>query len=345
MEFIQKNENELNINDNKNSKELNQCHSVNDEDQNFKSNFDKNTLNLFKGIVKITNVSTNNKNKAPINKSNSASVKNLLNYTNNLYKNEEHLYKNRINIIKNCENNLFQETPIKTFSHKFSMNEKCEKSISSMMIPNLSKEKNITTVRKSLFKKSSCNDIGFGSKKQSKNGIGIKTKFVESSTNNNKLSQKYSFFYKLKEKEKNPSKTPYLDKKNWNSSYNLNKYNYNNNPDDKNKKNNSNILFVDQIQSQKNKLNNLIEKGKNKEIIIVQKDLNEKILPNINKADNNDNTNIKIEMGEKEKEKIIDNNIGIIENKNNLQNKKPKKNSNGIIINILNKPFFCCLKS
>ena len=112
MEFIQKNENELNINDNKNSKELNQCHSVNDEDQNFKSNFDKNTLNLFKGIVKITNVSTNNKNKAPINKSNSASVKNLLNYTNNLYKNEEHLYKNRINIIKNCENNLFQETPI-----------------------------------------------------------------------------------------------------------------------------------------------------------------------------------------------------------------------------------------
>ena len=243
--------------------------------------------------------------------------------------------------MKNCENNILQETPIKTFSHKFSMNENCEKSISSVMIPHISKEKNITTVRKSLFKKSSCNDIG--SKKQTKNGIGIKIKFVESSNINHKSSNKYAFFYKLKEKEKNPSKTPYLDKKFWNSSFNLNKYNDNNQND--NKLNNSNLLFVDQVQSQKNKLNHLIENGNNKEIII-QNNLDEKILPNINKADNNDNTNNKSEKVEKKKVEIIDNNNRINEKKNSLQNKKErKKNSNGIIINILNKPFFCCLKS
>ena len=325
-----------------NKKSINQCHSENNDEQNYKTNVDKDTLNLFKGIVKITNVQSNNLKKSPIIKSNSASVKNIINYTNTLYKNEEHLQKNHINIVKNCENNILQETPIKTFSHKFSMNENCEKSISSMMIPHISKEKNITTVRKSLFKKSSCNDIG--SKRQSKNGIGIKIKFVESSNINHKSSNKYAFFYKLKEKEKNPSKTPYLDKKFWNSSFNLNKYNDNNQND--NKLNNSNLLFVDQVQSQKNKLNHLIENGNNKEIII-QNNLDEKILPNINKADNNDNTNNKSEKVEKKKVEIIDNNNNRInEKKNSLQNKKErKKNSNGIIINILNKPFFCCLKS
>ena len=325
-----------------NKKPINQCHSETNDEQNFKTNVDKDTLNLFKGIVKITNVQSNNLKKSPIIKSNSASVKNIINYTNTLYKNEEHLQKNHINIVKNCENNILQETPIKTFSHKFSMNENCEKSISSVMIPHISKEKNITTVRKSLFKKSSCNDIG--SKRQSKNGIGIKIKFVESSNINHKSSNKYAFFYKLKEKEKNPSKTPYLDKKFWNSSFNLNKYNDNNQND--NKLNNSNLLFVDQVQSQKNKLNHLIENGNNKEMII-KNDLDEKILPNINKADNNDNTNNKSEKVKKKKVEIIDNNNNRInEKKNSLQNKKErKKNSNGIIINILNKPFFCCLKS
>ena len=58
------------------------------------------------------------------------------------------------------------------------------------------------------------------------------------------------------------------------------------------------------------------------------------------------NTNNKSEKVEKKKVEIIDNNHRINENKNSLQNKKErKKNSNGIIINILNKPFFCCLKS
>ena len=195
-------------------------------------------------------------------------------------------------------------------------------------------------MRKSLFKKSSCNDIG--SKRQSKNGIGIKIKFVESSNIYHKSSNKYAFFYKLKEKEKNPSKTPYLDKKFWNSSFNLNKYN-DNNQNENHKLNHSNLLSVDQVQYKKNKLNHLIENGNNKEIII-KNGLDEKILPNINRVDNNDNN--KSERVEKKNVEIIDNNNRINENKNSLQNKKErKKNSNGIIINILNKPFFCCLKS
>ncbi len=172
MDFFQKHPRELPDKRFKtdNKKSINQCHSENNDEQNYKTNVDKDTLNLFKGIVKITNVQSNNLKKSPIIKSNSASAKNIMNYTNTLYKKEEHLQKNHINIMKKCENNILQETQIKTFSHKLSTNENCEKSISSLIIPHLSKEKNITTVRKSLFKKSSCNDIG--QKNNQRMGLG-----------------------------------------------------------------------------------------------------------------------------------------------------------------------------
>ena len=39
----------------------------------------------------------------------------------------------------------------------------------------------------------------------------------------------YSFFFKLKEKDKFPSKTPYLDKKGSNQIYDIKKYNFYNN--------------------------------------------------------------------------------------------------------------------
>ena len=92
-----------------------------------------------------------------------------------------------------------------------------------MMIPNLSKEKNI--IKKSLFQKNSNNYSNFSLKRKTrKNIIGIKNEELD----NNKLSTKYSFFYRLKEKEKNPSKTPYLDRKGFNSTYNLKKYDFSN---------------------------------------------------------------------------------------------------------------------
>ena len=232
----------------KNSKKLNHCLSENDEEQNFKTNFDKDTLNLFKGIVKITHVSHNNKYKAPIIKSNSDINKNIFSFVNGLYNNEEHLMKTRNDTLKKLETKSSQKLQIKTFSHKLSMDEKCDKSRSSRMIPNLSKEKNISPVKKSLFKKSSCNDIGRDFKRQASSVVCIKNKVGVSSNINNKSPNKYAFFFKLKEKEKNPSKTPYLDKKFWKSSYNLPKFNDNNNVI---KKNNLNIYLADQTQSPK----------------------------------------------------------------------------------------------
>ena len=326
----------------KNSKKLNHCLSENDEEQNFKTNFDKDTLNLFKGIVKITHVSHNNKYKAPIIKSNSDINKNIFSFVNGLYNNEEHLMKTRNDTLKKLETKTSQKLQIKTFSHKLSMDEKCDKSRSSRMIPNLSKEKNISPVKKSLFKKSSFNDIGRDIKRQTSSVVGIKNKVGVPSNINNKSPNKYAFFFKLKEKEKNPSKTPYLDKKFWKSSYNLPKFNDNNNVI---KKNNLNIYLADQTQSPKNKSNNIVENGNNKEIIIDKNETNKKLLPdNTNKVDNNI-TNKNIEIVEKKENIKIDNNNEDSKNKNCEQNKKEKKKSNGIIINILNKPFFCCLKS
>ena len=326
----------------KNSKKLNHCLSENDEEQNFKTNFDKDTLNLFKGIVKITHVSHNNKYKAPIIKSNSDINKNIFSFVNGLYNNEEHLMKTRNDTLKKLETKSSQKLQIKTFSHKLSMDEKCDKSRSSRMIPNLSKEKNISPVKKSLFKKSSCNDIGHDIKRQASSVVGIKNKVGVSSNINNKSPNKYAFFFKLKEKEKNPSKTPYLDKKFWKSSYNLPKYNNNNVII---KKNNLNIYLADQTQSPKNKSNNIVENGNNKEIIIDKNETNKKLLPdNTNKVDNNIISK-NIDIVEKKENIKIDNNNEDSKNKNWEQNKKEKKKSNGIIINILNKPFFCCLKS
>ena len=332
----------------KNSKKLNHCLSENDEEQNFKTNFDKDTLNLFKGIVKITHVSHNNKYKAPIIKSNSDINKNIFSFVNGLYNNEEHLMKTRNDTLKKLETKSSQKLQIKTFSHKLSMDEKCDKSRSSRMIPNLSKEKNISPVKKSLFKKSSCNDIGRDIKRQTSSVVGIKNKVGVPSNINNKSPNKYAFFFKLKEKEKNPSKTPYLDKKFWKSSYNLPKYDNNNNGNNNAniKKNNLNIYSVNQTQSQINKSNNIVENGNNQKIIIDKNETNKKLLPdNTNNVDNNIiSKNIEI-VEKKENIKVDNNNNEDSKNKNCEQNKKEKKKANGIIINILNKPFFCCLKS
>ena len=59
--------------------------------------------------------------------------------------------------------------------------------------------------------------------------------------------------------------------------------------------------------------------------------------------DNNDN-NIDKEIEKKEAKKT-ENDGGVNGNKNCLQNKKKGICGNNIIINILNKPFLCCLKS
>ena len=76
-----------------------------------------------------------------------------------------------------------------------------------------SKEKNECDFKKDLFKRSSYNLSGFSLKKKSHKNLFIKNKFVNLSNTNHKSHKDYSFFSKLKQKEENPSKTPYLDTK------------------------------------------------------------------------------------------------------------------------------------
>ena len=99
MDHHQRNHNELRIkrltNIDKKSNKLSQCSPKENHAQKVKSNFDKDTLNLFKGIVKIKTVLPKKETRTPIIKPNSTSNKNIFEFTNFLYNNEEHLYKNQ----------------------------------------------------------------------------------------------------------------------------------------------------------------------------------------------------------------------------------------------------------
>ena len=187
--------------DYKKPNKLCQCHSEMNEAPNYKQTINEETLNLFKGIVKIKTKNINNESPIIRYKSNN---NNIFDFTNDLYNNEEHLSKNQIfnsKISKKFSNKSRILSPIKSFHHRLSINEKSERSQSSMAIPNLSKEKNINIIKKSLFQKNSNNYSGFSSKRKPRKNIKGANK-NEETDNNNKSTNKYSFFFKLKEKEK-----------------------------------------------------------------------------------------------------------------------------------------------
>ena len=188
------------------------------------------------------------------------------------------------------------------------------------------KKKIIILLKKAYSKKNSYSFFGFNLRRKSKSRI--KTKFGESSNNNRRFSKNFSFFLKLKEKEKNPSKTPYLDKKSWKNEYNFNNLNETN----KNIYNTENISIASSIgQNHSQKILNYNIKKNNKKLL------------NDENKENKTINNSKEDLGGKiETNKFEYNNK---ENKNYSQNKKGRKSRSNIIINILNKPFFCCFKS
>ena len=337
--FFEQNNNKLLSNDKK-AKKLGECRSEINKDQTGKLNFDKETLNLFKGIVKIKDLSSKKQNKAPIIKSNSVNNnKNIFEFANFLYNNEEHLQKNEVLTVKHSENNPSQNdilSPVKSFTHNFSTNGKFR---SSKIVMNFSKEKNIASdIKKSLFKKNSHNFSSFSPKKKSHKNLLLKTKFGESGHSIHKSNKNFSFFFKLKEKEKIPSKTPYLDSKFWKCSHDITKFATNDtNSKSPKKKISSKMSLFNCSQTPKNlkghlKVNYNIEENNN-----YIKYSDKKLL--INNMDNMD------KWIEKKETKKTENNNKISENKNCLQNKKKGICANNIIINILNKPFLCCLKS
>ena len=140
-------------------------------------------------------------------------------------------------------------------------------------------------------------------------------------TYKNRNKDNFNYFFKLKEKDKIPSKTPYLDKI-WNFSNNSN---LNPKANTKSKENTKNPLQKQNSQEIKEiKLSNTNIKNegdKKKELIEKRKDKK---------------GNVEKKQGEKIEgyENIRDKNI--------FSEKKERKMN--IIFNILNKPFFCCLK-
>ena len=341
MDFHHSNHKEINNTTsaakNKNSINLGRCYSIKNENEN--KNLNTNHNSLFKEIVTIQRTQTKKTNKAPLVKYNSVSNNNILNFVNVLYNNEEHLNKNQIHPFKYSENSEHQDeilSPAKTLHHEYSITGSCEKFGSSRLILNLSKEKQNNTLKKRLSKKYSYNNFSsFSPKRKSKKN------------SNSGFSKKYSYFFKLKEKEKIPSKTPYLDTKFWNSSFHLDKYHFNENTGNisPNKKISNKSLFS-KFQSPKHLKKVINRNSKRSEKNIIKKNNN---LEQISSSNNIKNDNINSNKTENDKETVKEikknpdkNNI---ENKSSLQNNTEKKQSKNIIVHILQKPFFCCLKS
>jgi hypothetical protein len=275
----------------------------NDNEQKSKnSNINNEALNLFKGIVKVTKKSLKEK-KTPETQSNTVNNNNnIFDFANSVYNNEEHLYDDKFFIIKSPKNN----NPTKS-----------DNVIS--LSPTL-KSKNRIFDKKSLFNKNYkqlslyCNNYPVKAKPRRGSMMG-------DMTYKNRNKDNFNYFFKLKEKDKIPSKTPYLDKI-WNFSNNSN---LNPKANTKSKENTKNPLQKQNSQEIKEiKLSNtnIKNKGdKKKELIQKRKDKK---------------GNVEKKQGEKIEgyENIRDKNI--------FSEKKERKMN--IIFNILNKPFFCCLK-
>ena len=295
-------------------KKFEQNHSENNDKSNYKQNMDKEALNSFKGIVRLK---SSNKKMSPEQKCYISN--NIFNFTNYLFNEEEHLYKNQIITLKKSENasphNNHINSPIESFPFGMDIN-KDKKSIS----PEKEKYNNLT--KDNLSKSSSINP-----RRIIRRSHIIKNKVGETTHKNN-----YSFFFKLKKKDKFPSKTPYLDKKISNQIYNLKNNNFiNANNTIINIKNNTNLNqnYLNTFHSNQEKNSSMINSDK-------------KSSPDRDNKNHSINNMKNIEE-EKETKKFEDKH-----NKNNIipaKNENVKNKMSNIVYNILNKPFFCCFKS
>ena len=297
----------------------------NDNEQKSKNtSINKQSLNLFKGIVKITKKTFKEKNPSEA-QSNIVNNDNIFDFTNFVYNNEEHLEDDKFSLIKSPKNNntIRNDNIISLSPTIRSKNRTFNKNKSALELLDLSKniykEKNL---KKSLFNKNSKRiSLNYN------NSIIRRRSLVGNMTNKNR-NNNYNFFFKLKEKDKIPSKTPYLDKI-WNFS---NKSNLKHKTNINKKQNSEKPLIT--TNSHVIKMNIINKKKANYEKDNVVKKQKDKLVMNKVKEAPENRQEEKIESNETKK---IDN-----INENILYNKK--ENNTKIIFNILNKPFFCCLK-
>ena len=296
------------------SQNLNKNITYNKDNNN--DDIDKSTLNLFKGIVKINRIKSLNENKNQIIKTCSLQNKQKFsNFVDNIYNNEDHL------------NNKLKINPINNLEYITPKNDK----ISLKMFNSIK-----------LTSNSGANS--FSKKKYIKDGTFSHKNGNASNKNLHKFKKNYPFFFKPKEKYKIPSKTPYLDRKARKSAYEINHFNFQNNKDvifsklhNKNIKQNSNKSLNEEIIFIKEKNNNKInEEEKEGNVLNSNKKFEDS-----NRAEINNNINV----NKNEATKLDFNNN--TKNKQILsqKNSKGKRNTNNIIINVLTKPFFCCLNS
>ena len=333
MEYWSTNHNKRKFNKNMSIEYKNSIFNSENNDNEQKS---KNTsinihsFNLFKDIVKITKRTLKEK-KSPEAQSNIVNNdNNIFDFTNFVYNNEEHLEDDKFSLIKSPKyNNAIRNDNIISLSSTLrSKNRTFNKNKSALELLDLSKniykEKNL---KKSLFNKNSKRiSLNY-------NNSIIKTKprrrsLIGDMTNKNRNSHNFNFFFKLKEKDKIPSKTPYLDKI-WNFS---NKSNLKHKTNINKKQNSEKPLIT--TNSHVIKMNIINKKKANYEKDNVVKKQKDKLVMNKVKEAPENRQEEKIESNETKK---IDN-----INENILYNKKEQNTK--IIFNILNKPFFCCLK-
>ena len=101
------------------------------------------------------------------------------------------------------------------------------------------------------------------------------------------------------------------------------------------------MSFFNKSHLAKGRESHLDESSAGKEKNGIKKDSDKKLL--LNNKPENKNNNIINNQNKMIGEKRIKN-VGNSENKNCFVNKKEGKSSSNFNINILNKPFFCCLK-
>ena len=296
-----------------------------DNEQKSKNpNMDKENLNLFKGIIKVTKKSLKEK-KTPETQSNTIN-NDIFDFTNFVYNNEEHLNNDKFYVIKSSKNNNSQKynnviSPSGTLKSKHKAFNKYKSSLDLM---DFSKKQNI---KKTLLNK---NSNKFSLNYYTNNLLKRKQRrrsVIGNMTHKNRNIHNFHFFFKLKEKDKIPSKTPYLDKI-W--SFSNNKLNF------KPKSNihtkyNSEISLVKQnsheINTNKmNKTNIKYEKEKNE---IFDKP-NSKLKKEKKEENIGKNQGEKMEADETKKNQII------------FSEEKSRKTN--IIFNVLSNPFFCCIK-
>ena len=285
---------------------------------------DKESLNLFKGIVKVTKRSLKEK-KTPETQSNTIN-NNIFDFTNFVYNNEEHLNNDKFYIIKSSKNNNSPKynnaiSPSVTLKSKHKAFNKYKSSLDLM---DFSKDQNI---KKTLLNKNSNKfSLNYYTNNSSKRKQRRRS-VIGNMTHKNRNNHNFHFFFKLKEKDKIPSKTPYLDKI----------WNFSNNKLDSKPKTNIHTKKISEISLVKQNSYEINTNKISKTNIKYEK--NEEILDKSeNKLEKDKN---KETIDKKQEEKIQKNET---KNSDKIIFSAEKVKKNNIIFNLLNKPFFCCFK-